>query len=251
MLAMLGRKTSCAWLRVAPVPLRAFHAVRLLPGQNKPHPRGNAGKGPANLGAARKISIMASKTHQSEMNSSRRTARPTITLELVAKHAPNDVIAEKIAASYGLDPVDYAAIREVTEEQVGRAAQILQPTVNDTAMRIHLQRVVGSFVASAYGAGQFYGQKVTQARDLTSSLANDDREEDRDAVYGFETKAARARRFAAEAGLTAYALMAAAEGAVSAYAHITGDDWKPYEPSSASLVTVSQRSAAAEMAAFN
>jgi len=48
-------------------------------------------------------------------------------------------------------------------------------------------------------------------------------------VLGFESKAARAAAFAAEMGLQASALYAAAEGAVSAFAHITGDDWKPYE----------------------
>ena len=57
-------------------------------------------------------------------------------------------------------------------------------------MKIHLQRVVGSFVGSAHGAAQFYGGKVTQARDLTSKLANHDRDEDREGVYGFESRAA-------------------------------------------------------------
>ncbi len=65
------------------------------------------------------------------------------------------------------------------------SADALQPTVNDTAMKIHLQRIVGSFVTSAYGAAQFYSQKVTQARDLASKFANDDRDEDRE-VYGFD-----------------------------------------------------------------
>ena len=39
---------------------------------------------------------------------------------------------------------------------------------------------------------------------------------------------APARSFAAQTGLTAYALMAAAEGAVHAYAEIAREDWKPY-----------------------
>jgi hypothetical protein len=59
---------------------------------------------------------------------------------------------------------------------------------------------------------------------------NDDRDEDRDGVASFDSKAERARLFAAEMGLQAYALMAAAEGAVHAYNAITGEDWKPYEP---------------------
>jgi hypothetical protein len=43
-------QASCAWLCVAPVPLRAFHAARPMPGLGKPHPRGkDAGAGPADL----------------------------------------------------------------------------------------------------------------------------------------------------------------------------------------------------------
>ena len=75
-----------------------------------------------------------------------------------------------------------------------------------------------AYVGSAYGAAQFYGTKVTQARDLTVASQNDDRDEDRDGVAGFESNGERARLFAAEMGLQAYALMAAAEGAVHAYA---------------------------------
>ena len=99
-------------------------------------------------------------------------------------------------------------------------------------------------------AAQFYNTKVTQARDLTSKLANDDRDEDSDGVYGFETKAARARAFAGQAGLTAYALLAAAEGAVHAYSAITGENWKPYEAPLAPAATVSRKSAAAELDAL-
>jgi hypothetical protein len=51
-------------------------------------------------------------------------------------------------------------------------------------------------------------------------------------------------------GLQAYALMAAAEGAVSAYAHITGEDWKPYEAPAAPASSTSSQSAEAQMAAF-
>ena len=51
-------------------------------------------------------------------------------------------------------------------------------------------------------------------------------------------------------GLQAYALLAAAEGAVSAYAHITGEDWKPYEAPRPTSEGINRQSAAAEMAAF-
>lgn len=175
--------------------------------------------------------------------------RQTITFELVTRLAPNAAVADKIATRFALEQVDYHAIREATEEQVGRSAQALQSHLSETAMKIHLQRIVGSFVGSAHGAATFYGNKVTQARDLTTSLANEDRDEDRDGVYGFENKVARAQQFAAEAGLAAFALLAGAEGAVHAYAEVTGDDWKPYE-ASAPAGNVSRQAAAAAMDAF-
>ena len=176
--------------------------------------------------------------------------RQAITFELVQAHAPHAGLAENLSRTFGIDPVDYAAILEATEENIGLSAKALQPTLNDKAMQIHLQRVVGSFVSSAYGAATFYGTKVTQAKDLTMKSQNDDRDEDRGGVSGFESKAERARQFAAEMGLQAYALMAAAEGAVSAYAHITGEDWKPYEAPVPISSSTGRKSAAEELAAF-
>ncbi len=119
-----------------------------------------------------------------------------------------------------------------------------------TAMQIHLQRIVGAFVGSAYGAAQFYGTKKSAAMDLTSRLLNDARDEDREGPAGFESKAERARLFAAEMALQSFALLAAAEGAVAAYADITGETWKPYETPLPASASVTRQSAAAEMAAF-
>ena len=87
--------------------------------------------------------------------------------------------------------------------------------------------------------------------ELTSRLLNDDRDEDRDGPSGFDSKAERARRFAAEMGLQSFALLAAAEGAIAAYADATGDDWKPYQEPLAPAGSVSRKSAAAEIAAFD
>jgi len=177
-------------------------------------------------------------------------ARQSITLELVQAHAPHAALAANLSRTFGIEPVDYAAIMEATEEHVALSAKALEPVLNEKAMAIHLQRVVGSWVGSAYGAAQFYGSKVSQARDLTMASQNDERDEDRAGVAGFAGKAERARFFAAEIGLQSYALLAAAEGAVSAYVHITGEDWKPYEPPAAPSAGIARQSAAAELAAF-
>jgi hypothetical protein len=49
----------------------------------------------------------------------------------------------------------------------------------------------------------------------------------------------------------AYALLAAAEGAAHAYAHVTGEAWKPYQPAIANPRTVGRQAARTEMEAFN
>jgi hypothetical protein len=176
--------------------------------------------------------------------------RQTYTIEYATALCPHAGLANNLSSTFGLNPVDAAAIRENTEELIVRGANELTDNLNEKAMQVHLQRVVGAYVASACGAGQFYTQRVTQARDMTTSLANDARDEDREGPYGFDSRAARARLFAAETGLQAYALLAAAEGAVSAFAQITGETWKPYEPSRPTSQSVQRQSAAAEMAAF-
>ena len=111
-------------------------------------------------------------------------------------------------------------------------------------------RITGAFVGSAFGAARFYGTKKSAAMELTSKLLNDDRDEDREGPAGFESKAERARLFAAEMGLQSFAVLAAAEGAIAAYADITGETWKPYQEQLAAPATVARKSAAVEMAAF-
>ena len=191
-----------------------------------------------------------SRPIQSAPRSRAPAARRAITLDLAAQLCPHRALADKIAETFALDPVDFDGIQADTARALTESAAHLDGTLNDKAMAFHLQRVVGAFVASAHGAGQFYSQKVTAARDLTSRLANDARDEDRDGPAGFESKAERARLFAAEMALQSYALLAAAEGALAAYADITGEDWKPYEAPVDNSQTVGRRSAEAELAAF-
>ncbi|MBW4025610.1 MAG: hypothetical protein HIU92_21280 [Proteobacteria bacterium] len=195
---------------------------------------------------------MAQKNAQKSAPQPARAQQPrqTITLDLVARLSPTALQAEKIGTAFGLEPVDFDGIRETTEEQIALSAKALESTVNETAMRIHLQRIVGAFVGSAHGAATFYSSKVTVARELTMKLANESRDEDRDGVLGFDTKAARAREFAAQSGLTAFALYAAATGAVHAYAELTGETWKPYEAPVAPSRNVSAQAAAAQLDAL-
>jgi hypothetical protein len=173
----------------------------------------------------------------------RQPVRHAITFELVASLVPAQAKADRMVATFALEPVDYPAIREHTEEHIIRISNELTDNLNEKAMAIFMQRVVGSFVSGAYGAAQFYGNKKSDALALHNKLLNDAPDEDRDPVAGFESRAERAAIFAAEMGLQAYAMMAAAEGAVSAYEHITGDVWRPYESSMPATPTTQRRSA--------
>lgn len=177
--------------------------------------------------------------------------RECITFELVARLAPHQGLVDNLVRTFGLEPVDYDGIRTATQEHLTRAAKVFETALNERALQIHLQRITGAFVSSAYAAARFYGTKKSTAMELTSRLLNDDRDEDRDGPSGFDSKAERARRFAAEMGLQSFALLAAAEGAIAAYADATGDDWKPYQEPLAPAGSVSRKSAAAEIAAFD
>lgn len=177
--------------------------------------------------------------------------RTVITFETAALVCPHASMAANISRLFGLEPVDYHAIREATEEHIARSAAALASNLSEKAIEMHLQRVVDAFVRSAYGAGVFYDGKANQARDLSSKVANEDRDEDRQGVDGMANRAERARDFAAQMGLQAYALLAAAEGAVDAYAHVTGNDWKPYVGTSTPAQGLARQSAAAQLSAFD
>ena len=190
---------------------------------------------------------------KSKSTAQTRTAqvREIYTLERAVALAPTAKGVAALTQAFALEPVDDAGIRSTAKDIVIRLAETLKPNLKDQALEIHLQRIVGSFVASACGAGNFYSAKVGTARDLTSKLANDARDEDRDPVYGFESRAQRARVFAAEMGLQAFALLAAAKGAVEAFADATGSEWKPYVPDQTTTPGVTRRAAEAELAAFD
>nr|WP_246647869.1 hypothetical protein [Rhizobium laguerreae] len=147
---------------------------------------------------------------------------------MVRLACPDAPQATRICESFGLPIVDSDGIRELHRNRLIDSADALKEGLAEKAMQIHMQRIVGSFVGSAYGAGQFYSRAVTEARDLTTKLSNGDRNEDLDGPVGFDSRAQRKREFAADMGLQAHVLRMAAEGAVSAYEDITGETWKPY-----------------------
>lgn len=177
--------------------------------------------------------------------------RTPITYESAERLCPSEGVINRVVVAFGLDAVNTDAVREATEEAVACMAKALSPYMNEKALEMHLQRVVGAHVGSAHGAGSFYDSRAEAARNLSSALRNETRDEDRPGIDGTDNRAARAREFAAIAAVQAYAALAAARGAVDAYAEITGQEWKPYAGNAQPGQRVDQRAAAAQVAAFD
>lgn len=188
--------------------------------------------------------------------SNRSTARSAqsrrgTTLEMVRLSCPDAIQAHKIAESFGTAIVDSDGIRSLHERLIVETAESLSEGLGEKAMQIHLQRIVGAFVGSAHGAGQFYSRAVTEARDATAKASNDARDEDLDGPVGYDSGAQRKREFAADMGVQSHALRMAAEGAVAAYEQVVGETWKPFDrPVENPGASLDRKAAEAQMAAF-
>ena len=177
----------------------------------------------------------------------RDVSREVVTLETATLLAPTDDVSTKICNLFAMDPVPMAKIREMVEEHLVAQARVMPLTEKNAEM--HFQRVVGQYVGSAVSAARFYDTKRAAAREMASKF-NEPRDEDRDGASGFESRLERAQMFAAEMAWQSLATLAAAEGAVSAYSHITGNEWKPYVGSAPENRSVAAQSAAARASAF-
>ena len=177
--------------------------------------------------------------------------RKGASLEMVRLACPDSAQASLICESFGLPVIDSDGIRDLHRKIIVDTADALGDGLGERAMQIHLQRIVGSYVSSAHGAGQFYSRAVTEARDATAKGANDARDGDLDGPVGFDGAAQRKREFAADMGLQAHALRCAAEGVVSAYEQVIGEPWKPFErPVENPGQTVGRKAAELQMAAL-
>jgi hypothetical protein len=192
---------------------------------------------------------------------SRQSARPSsrivqlrkgATIEVVRLTCPDEAQALRIAESFGTAILDGGGIRDMHERLIVETATDLSEGLGERAMQIHLQRIVGAYVGSAHGAGQFYSRAVSEARDATAKGAVEARDEDLDGPVGFNSAAQRKREFAADMGIQAYALRMAAEGTVAAYEQIVGEVWKPFDrPVDNPGQTLDRKAAAAQISAFD
>ena len=177
--------------------------------------------------------------------------RKGATLEMVRLTCPDAAQAMRIAESFGTAVVDGDGVRDTHERLIIETADALSEGLAERAMQIHLQRIVGAYVGSAHGAGQFYSRAVTEARDATAKAANDARDDDRDGIVGYDSSAQRKREFAADMGIQAFSLRMAAEGAVAAYEHAVGESWKPFDrPVDNPGQTLDRKAAEAQMDAL-
>ena len=177
--------------------------------------------------------------------------RKGATLEMVRLTCPDAAQALRIAESFGTAVVDGDGVRDTHERLIIETADALSEGLAERAMQIHLQRIVGAYVGSAHGAGQFYSRAVTEARDATAKAANDARDDDRDGIVGYDSSAQRKREFAADMGIQAFSLRMAAEGAVAAYEHVVGEAWKPFDrPVDNPGQSLDRKAAAAQMDAL-
>jgi len=173
------------------------------------------------------------------------------TLEMIRLCCPDASLATQIAETFGLAILDSDGIRDLHQRLIIETAEAMSDGVGERAMQIHLQRIVGSYVGSAHGAGQFYSRAVSEARDATAKSANDMRDEDLEGPAGFDSAAQRKREFAADMCLQSHVLRMAAEGAVAAYEHVVGERWKPFERAIENPgQTVDRKAAELQMAAF-
>ena len=173
--------------------------------------------------------------------------RPALTFETAVQLCPHQGVAESVATAFGLIVPEYEEIRAEHAAALKQMAATFEGSLNDKATEMHFQRIVGALVSSAVGAGRFYSEKVGEARNATARAA-DGGDDEHGAPIGLESKAQRIREFAADMAMQAYALLAAAHGAIDAYKDLTGEDWKAYEAKPDAQVE--QKAAASQMGAF-
>ena len=194
---------------------------------------------------------MANNRNASAQSGKSRKPAPKqkISFETARLLGPTEGQAARIAESYGLNLPDYDGVRAVHSEALHNMAKSFDGSLNEKATKMHFQRIVGSLVSSAVGAGRFYSDKVLEARAAAARTAEGGQEPD--APVGFESKARRLAEFAADMAMQAHAILAAADGALEAYKEITGEDWVAYEAPVDGHAALEQSSLKTQLSAFD
>ena len=154
--------------------------------------------------------------------------RPALTFEMAVQLCPHQGVAESVATAFGLIVPEYEEIRAEHAAALKQMAATFEGSLNDKATEMHFQRIVGALVSSAVGAGGSTPRRSARPATpppgpRTAATTNT-----------APRSASKARRSAPANSpptwpMQAYALLAAAHGAIDAYKDLTGDDWKAYE----------------------
>jgi len=193
--------------------------------------------------------MAANRKASASQKSQRPAAHRPASFEQAHLLCPTEAQADRVAEKFGLALPDYQTIRELHARTLRDLSDGFAGALNDKATEMHFQRIVGSLVSSAVGAGRFYSEKVSEARAAAARAA--DGGEEPDGPVGFDSRALRIAEFAADMAMQAYALLAAAHGAVEAYREITGADWTPYKAQDQAEASLQQRSLKTQLSAFD
>ena len=173
------------------------------------------------------------------------------TLERSALTCPTLDRMSRLASMFGFTVPDIAELQETAEECVGKLGNLLVASLGargEIGTSMSLQGYVEAFVVRACLACEMADAKASNVRNAVSKF-NAERDEDRDGPSGFPSYIENMMDFGAQLALQGFVAHYMAEGAVSAFAHVTGEDWKPRARKAASA-PLDERAAAARLAAF-
>ena len=176
--------------------------------------------------------------------------RKSYSLEDAALLCPSSAQMDKITTAFALDPTDADAIRSGTAASVTSIGKLLTHDLGERGLEIFMQRLVGAFVASACGSGQVYSNAVSEAQRVNNANLNDARDIDHGGPAGFDDHATRKCEYAALRAMQAHASLAAAEGAIKAYAEVCGSPWKPFSPEDPAQASIARQAVGAKLDAF-
>ena len=149
-------------------------------------------------------------------------ARP-ISLEIAAATCASARTVHSTAALSGLEVLDADDTRREIRSSVAAIGATLLPVAGDLATRGALHRIVATLVARAIDQGRLYQHAMSESHAASARVMQSGSEPSERLTEA----ARRLSRAAAEAALTSYAMLAAAEGAAMAYADVTGQPWVP------------------------
>ena len=173
------------------------------------------------------------------------------TLERSALTCPTLDRMSRLASMFGFTVPDIAELQETAEECVGKLGNLLVAAHGEggeVGTDMALKGYVEAFVVRACLACEMADAKASDVRREVSKF-KEDRGEDRDGPSGFPSRIESQMEFAARLALQGFVAHYMAEGAVSAFAHVTGEDWKP-RARKAATPPLDERAAAARLAAF-